>query len=177
VPQHRLRYFFLCRRGRRSEKITEPAATHRAHGKGKPHHPETPRLEDVFAVLPEIGHGTVAEYFVDDSGQEHLNMSTMAHSVRVIRKIEEVKAGEGPISYRRLEPAEARTLIAGHRAMPVHPTLNRTISVREAALIQGFPREYFFCGPRAEQPLQVANAVPPPLAAAVARHLRTVLRN
>jgi DNA (cytosine-5)-methyltransferase 1 len=58
--------------------------------------------------------------------------------------------------------------------MPVHPRLHRAISVREAAVIQGFPNDYFFCGPRAEQPLQVANAVPPPLARAVALHLRSV---
>ncbi len=177
VPQHRLRYFFLCRRGRRAEKITEPEATHRAHGEGDADLPETPQLAELFAKLPEITAGTAAEYFVDADGTEYLNMSTMAHSPRVVRKIKKVKPGEGPISYRRLEPAEARTLIAGHRAMPVHPSLHRTISVREAALIQGFEPDYFFCGPRAEQPLQVANAVPPPLAQAVARHLRTVLRN
>jgi len=177
VPQHRLRYFFLCRRGRRAEKITEPEATHRAHGEGDADLPETPQLAELFAKLPEITAGTAAEYFVDADGTEYLNMSTMAHSPRVVRKIKKVKPGEGPISYRRLEPAEARTLIAGHRAMPVHPSLHRTISVREAALIQGFEPDYFFCGPRAEQPLQVANAVPPPLAHAVARHLRTVLRN
>ncbi len=53
----------------------------------------------------------------------------------------------------------------------MHPELDRTISVREAAVVQGFPLDYFFCGPRAEQPLQVANAVPPLLAAAVSRHL------
>jgi DNA (cytosine-5)-methyltransferase 1 len=171
VPQHRLRYFFLCRRGHRAEKIREPKATHRAHGEGEATLPGTPRLADLFAKLPQVAHGRAAEYFVGDDGTEHLNMSTMAHSTRVIRKIKKIKPGEGPISYRRLEPGEARTLIAGHRAMPVHPTLHRTISVREAAVIQGFAPDYFFCGPRAEQPLQVANAVPPPLAEAVANHL------
>ncbi|HXH07169.1 MAG TPA: DNA cytosine methyltransferase, partial [Vicinamibacterales bacterium] len=177
VPQHRLRYFFLCRRGRRAEKISEPSATHRAHGQGDACLPATPRLDELFATLPEVAAGTRAEYLVGDDGQEYLNLSTMAHSERVIRKIEKIEPGEGPISYRRLEPGEARTLIAGHRAMPVHPRLHRTISVREAAVIQGFPLDYFFCGPRAEQPLQVANAVPPPLARAVALHLRSVLRN
>ncbi len=171
VPQHRLRYFFLCRRGRRAEKISEPGATHAAHSSGDARLPESPRLDDLLAELPEIPAGTVAERFVGDDGEEYLNMSTMAHSSRVIHKIKKIKPGEGPISYRRLEPGEARTLIAGHRAMPVHPKLHRTISVREAAVIQGFPPDYFFCGPRAEQPLQVANAVPPPLAAAVAREI------
>src|SRR5205085_994280 len=100
-----------------------------------------------------------------------LNASTMAHSHGVIEKIRKIKPGQGPISYRRLEADLARTLIAGHRAMPVHPWLHRTISVREAAVIQGFPDSYLFAGTRANQPLQVANAVPPPLARAIAEHL------
>src|SRR5439155_5690430 len=98
------------------------------------------------------------------------------HGPEVVRKIQKIKPGEGPISYRRLERSEARTLIAGHRALPVHPTQHRAISVREAATIQGFPRNYIFCGPRTEQPLQVANAVPPPLAEAVARTVLTCLK-
>ncbi len=72
------------------------------------------------------------------------------------------------MSYRRLDENAARTLVAGHRALPVHPWLNRTISVREAARIQGFDDDFVFCGPRAEQPLQVANAVPPPMAIGIA---------
>src|SRR5205085_2592888 len=99
------------------------------------------------------------------------NASTMAHSSRVLAKIKGIKPGKGPISYRRLEREVARTLVAGHRALPVHPWLHRTISVREAARIQGFPDSYVFCGTRANQPLQVANAVPPPLAAAIANHM------
>lgn len=176
IPQHRLRYFFLCRRGRGAAKISEPPATHRAHGDEGGALPETPRLVDLFAKLPESPSGTVAEYFIGADGVEYLNMSTMAHSGDVIAKIKKIKPGEGPISYRRLEPEEARTLIAGHRALPVHPKLDRTISVREAAIIQGFDLDYFFCGPRSQQPLQVANAVPPQLAEAVARHIRKEVR-
>jgi DNA (cytosine-5)-methyltransferase 1 len=100
----------------------------------------------------------------------------MRHSDRVVAKIKQIKPGSGPISYRRLEGDLARTLVAGHRALPVHPTLHRTISVREAARLQGFPDSYAFCGPRAEQPLQIANAVPPPVAKALGRHLLPYLR-
>jgi DNA (cytosine-5)-methyltransferase 1 len=138
--------------------------------------PVTPRLKDLFDALPQVGPGVVREYFRDDEGHEHYNLSTMAHGDWVIRKIRKIKAGDGPISYRRLEFDEARTLIAGHRALPVHPTRHRSISAREAAVIQGFPAEYVFCGPRGRQPLQIANAVPPPLAEAVGRHLLEVLR-
>lgn len=172
VPQHRARYFFLARRGRKSVKICRPTSTYRpAHAPDTESVglPTTPRLDDLLRALPELPAGVTAERFVGADSAEYLNMSTMRHSKRVIAKIRGIEPGRGPISYRRLEPGEARTLIAGHRALPVHPKLDRTISVREAAIIQGFSLDYFFCGPRAEQPLQVANAVPPPLAEAVAR--------
>jgi hypothetical protein len=61
----------------------------------------------------------------------------MAHSEAVIAKIPQIERGKGPISYRRLELDLARTLVAGHRALPVHPWLHRTISVREAAASRG----------------------------------------
>ena len=173
VPQHRARYFFLGKRG--SEAPPRPPATHRPrHAKPAAETaqlPPTPRLIDLLSQLPQIGSGVVAERLIGPDGREDHNLSTMAHGPQVLKKIRTIKAGAGPISYRRLECGEARTLIAGHRAMPVHPTQHRTISVREAAVIQGFPRDYVFCGPRAEQPLQVANAVPPPLAEAVARSI------
>jgi DNA (cytosine-5)-methyltransferase 1 len=176
VPQHRARYFFL---GRRGDRVAAPAPPRPTH---TPHHaidnngcPPTPRLADLLGSLPAVPTGTAAELFEDEDGVQHWNLSTMRHSPAVVEKISKIAPGRGPISYRRLEHDEARTLIAGHRALPVHPTLDRTISVREAAVIQGFPRDYIFCGPRAWQPLQVANAVPPPLAEAVAREVLRVL--
>jgi len=177
VPQRRVRYFFLARRGRRSSPVPRPPETHRRNGELPDERglPETPALVDLLDELPVLAAGADAERLVTEDGREFLNMSTMRHSEQVIERIASFKPGEEPISYRRLGPTEARTIIAGHRALPVHPVEHRTISVREAAVVQGFPLDYFFCGPRAEQPLQVANAVPPPLAAAVARHLRSYL--
>jgi DNA (cytosine-5)-methyltransferase 1 len=171
VPQHRLRYFFLGRHG--TDPPPSPAPTHRSQRDAPPdgdQRPLTPRLDELLAELPELPIATKAERFVHN-GNRFFNMTTMAHSQGVVRKIKAIGAGEGPISYRRLERDEARTLIAGHRALPVHPWLNRTISVREAAVIQGFPMAYCFCGPPSEQPLQVANAVPPPVARVVAEHM------
>ncbi len=177
VPQHRARYFFLGRRGKLALAPTKPSATHRPrHADSGVNLPTTARLIDLFAGLPKLGPGVVREYHREADGREHFNLSTMRHGRSVINKIRQIGPGEGPISYRRLERDEARTLIAGHRALPVHPTQHRSISAREAAVIQGFPNNYIFCGPRAWQPLQVANAVPPPLAEAVARHLLEHLR-
>lgn len=173
VPQRRTRYFFIGRRGLKSVLPPAPAPTHSPPGSRTPGGAAavTPTLMRVLSSLPRLRAGVIAER-LPKRGLLFLNMSTMSHSARVKRKIASIGPGEGPISYRRLEAKQAQTLIAGHRALPVHPTLDRTISVREAARIQGFPDDYFFCGPRAAQPLQVANAVPPPVAAAVARALR-----
>ncbi|MDQ3822613.1 MAG: DNA (cytosine-5-)-methyltransferase [Actinomycetota bacterium] len=176
VPQHRARYFFLGRRGRG----TAPSAPKPTH---IPRHddvagndlPRTPRLKDLLDALPQFGPGIVCEYLRGEKGEEHFNLSTMAHGAWVIEKIRRIRPGQGPISYRRLEADEARTLIAGHRALPVHPTRHRSISAREAAVIQGFPPNYVFCGPRGRQPLQIANAVPPPLAEAIAKHLSKIV--
>ncbi|MEW5930374.1 MAG: DNA cytosine methyltransferase [Gemmatimonadota bacterium] len=67
--------------------------------------------------------------------------------------------------YRRLSRDQpATTMVPGHNAFPVHPTLPRTLTVREAARIQTFPDSMRFVGTRQQQCLLVGNAVPPLLA-------------
>ena len=58
----------------------------------------------------------------------------------------------------------ATTMVPGHNAFPVHPVLNRTLTVREAARIQTFPDWMRFEGTRQQQCTLVGNAVPPLLA-------------
>jgi DNA (cytosine-5)-methyltransferase 1 len=59
-----------------------------------------------------------------------------------------------------------------HWGSYVHPTQDRTLTVREAARLQSFPDRFEFCGFFNEQYAQVGNAVPPAMATAVARALR-----
>ena len=59
--------------------------------------------------------------------------------------------------------------------MYIHPSQNRTISVREAARLQSFPDCFVFHGSRSAQFKQIGNAVPPLLAMAVAKHLKNIL--
>ena len=67
--------------------------------------------------------------------------------------------------YKRLSRTlPATTMVPGHNAFPVHPFLDRTLTVREAARIQTFPDWMKFQGTRQQQCLLVGNAVPPVLA-------------
>ncbi|WP_406477370.1 DNA cytosine methyltransferase [Streptomyces sp. NBC_01615] len=58
----------------------------------------------------------------------------------------------------------------------LHPTLSRPITHLEAALIQGFPENFRWCGSKLEIGRQIGNAVPVGLAEAIAGVIYEVLR-
>jgi DNA (cytosine-5)-methyltransferase 1 len=53
----------------------------------------------------------------------------------------------------------------------VHPEQHRGLSVREAALLQSFPKQYMFSGAFDSRFRQIGNAVPPVFAAHLATHV------
>jgi DNA (cytosine-5)-methyltransferase 1 len=74
--------------------------------------------------------------------------------------------------FKRLHRAKPSwTMVPGHNAFPIHPWLNRALTVREAARIQTFPDAIAFQGSRQEQCIQVGNAFPPLLAEVLASNL------
>jgi DNA (cytosine-5)-methyltransferase 1 len=78
--------------------------------------------------------------------------------------------------YKRLNREKpSNTIVPGHNALPVHPWLNRTLTVREAARIQTFPDHFEFVGPIINQCLQVGNAFPCLVAQIFGERLRTVI--
>lgn len=82
---------------------------------------------------------------------------------------------------KRLDPAKPSWTVMAHLEkdgyMYIHPTRNRTITVREAARLQGFPDTFRFMGSRTQQFRQVGTAVPLLLARAVAVEIGKALEN
>ena len=68
--------------------------------------------------------------------------------------------------------ARCRTPSCGRFA---HPDQNRGLSVREAALLQGFPTDYYFEGPFDDKYKQIGNAVSPIFSTRLAAHILTLL--
>ncbi|WP_440748052.1 DNA cytosine methyltransferase [Microbacterium sp. 22179] len=80
------------------------------------------------------------------------------------------RAPKGARSFRRLAwDRPSPTVAYGHREIHVHPQGHRRLSIYEAMRLQGFPTSFVLEGPLSAQVEQVSNAVPPPLAQALAR--------
>jgi len=78
--------------------------------------------------------------------------------------------------YRRLKWDDVSwTITHVRKTVLIHPLQDRLISVRESARLQSFPDWYRFSGSLNQQYQQIANAVPPLLAKAVAIHIREKL--
>ena len=88
---------------------------------------------------------------------------------------------EGYTSHRSFKTlawdAPSITVSYGHREVHVHPEGKRRLSVFEAMRLQGFPDEYVLDGTLSAQIDQVSEAVPPPLAEAVAVSIRAALKS
>ena len=79
--------------------------------------------------------------------------------------------------YLRLDPSKpSGTVVNVRKSMWIHPTLDRAISVREAARLQSFPDSFEFIGTKDSQYQQVGNAVPPLLAKGIAEILLKYLK-
>jgi len=80
--------------------------------------------------------------------------------------------------FKRLHRKEAAiTMVPGHNAFPIHPWLNRALTVREAARIQTFPDQIEFKGSRQNQCIQVGNGFPPLLAEVIANNIIKAEKN
>ncbi|HWG90904.1 MAG TPA: DNA cytosine methyltransferase [Candidatus Thermoplasmatota archaeon] len=82
--------------------------------------------------------------------------------------------GRGLANWARLYLDQLAPPVMG-RSRFIHPVENRPLTVRENARLMGFPDEHVFAGGRDSQFDQVGEAVPPPLACAIARDVLSFL--
>ncbi|WP_460115481.1 DNA cytosine methyltransferase [Pseudomonas sp. H2_D02] len=79
-------------------------------------------------------------------------------------------------SFKTLELHKPSITVAyGNREVHIHPNCLRRLSVLEAMRLQGFPDEYELLGTLSSQITQVSEAVPPPMARALAESIQLTL--
>ncbi len=177
VPQERFRALVVASRDWRHFRM--PSPTHRPDG--------FVTVRQAIGHLPPLEAGGVCP-----EDPMHITSRHRPETVELLKMIppdgggkKDLPAGAGPEClkvdgfrdvYGRMRwdlPANSittrcRTPSAGRYA---HPEQHRGLSVREAALLQGFPPEYHFEGPFDDKFKQIGNAVSPTFARAVAVHL------
>ena len=163
TPQTRRRVIF---QGRRDG--SRPTYPERTHSPAEQTTLSGERLEPYVTVADALGGRDV---------ESLPNHETTDHSSEMVERIAEVDVGESLYesygdSWRRLDPDEpAITIKENHNAPFIHPEADRVGTVRECAILQSFPDDYVFEGPKSTQLKVVGNAVPPRLANAIAEAL------
>ena len=149
VPQQRLRLFVVGSRTSKTFKYPVPS-------------------------LELVGAGSV----LNDYYPKLFNNETREHKAESILRYMRLGYGQRDQLGRvdRLDPLlPSKTVIAGGTKgggrSHLHPEIPRTLSVRECAHLQTFPKDYIFMGASARQFTQVGNAVPPILAAQIGNSL------
>ncbi|MGC9169994.1 MAG: DNA cytosine methyltransferase [Thermoproteus sp.] len=153
VPSHRKRVFIS------NVKIT-------------PRRSKPPTVRQALAGLPPV-----------DSGFP--NHDTVTLSPSKAERIATLRPGDALMKFKgasgiygnfvRLKWDELAPTVMGSRRF-VHPEENRLLTVREQARLMGFPDHHVFFGPKDSQFNQVGEAVPPPLARAIAEYIKDILR-
>ena len=86
------------------------------------------------------------------------------------------RRGGAPAGLRRLlGTCPAKAITSGATSEFVHPTEDRTLTLRECARIQTFPDDFRFHGTLAEKSVLIGNALPPRLGEVFALHIKNAI--
>ena len=132
---------------------------------------------------------------IDYADTSDLDNIPMKHSAKTVARFKLIPEGDNIANHMDNVPDELKisrfysrgntmrldgnspspTLVPGHSNFPVHPREHRSITVREAATITGFPMNYKFVGSHTKLCEEVGNAVPPALSYAIAKEVSALL--
>jgi endonuclease III len=107
--------------------------------------------------------------------RNHWTMQPVSKRFKRPKGAKGAKNSDGRSFWRLHWNKPSRTVAYGNREIHIHPNGRRRLTVLEAMLLQGFRADFAMHGNFSEQVAQVSNAVPPPLAAALARSIRQQL--
>ncbi|GAA9072988.1 hypothetical protein BTM317_02840 [Helicobacter pylori] len=112
---------------------------------------------------------------IDYSNSDDTDNLPMQHTPKTIERFKYIQEGKNIQECIESLPKYLHTLVPGHSNFPLHPTEHRSITIREAATITGFPVSYKFFGSHTKRCEQVGNAVPIALSNAIAKEAKRFL--
>lgn len=158
VPQHRERLVLLA--SKTGAVLLDPPLT------------QVRTVRDAIGALPDV----------DPTIPNH---RTLVMSPENLRRIRSIKSDGGlsrtmdhpfrdsyaRMSWDRPAPTITTKCISFSNGRFGHPSFDRAITAREAALLQGFPMDFVFEGNLMDAAKQVGNAVPPPVGELLGRSI------
>ncbi|MDQ0204120.1 DNA cytosine methyltransferase [Pectinatus haikarae] len=132
-----------------------------------------------YAVLMRTGSSGICNHVITKTREKAQERFAVLHEGENFRKLEsglkdnyaDPDRTQNSIYLRLDREKPSGTVINVRKSMWVHPTLNRAVSIREAARLQSFPDKFVFSGTKNSQYQQVGNAVPPLMAKGIAELL------
>lgn len=141
----------------------------------RPERRSGPIVEEALAGLPPLGSLEVPnhEYPGEAPKRKRREMQRLRWGQSLIM----FRGAEGSLhpNYIRLDPRKRAPTVMGSSRF-IHPYEDRLLTVREQARLMGFPDHHIFVGNRDAQYNMVGEAVPPPLARAIAEEIHRFLR-
>jgi len=125
-------------------------------------------------IPPSHSEAVTERFKYIDEGKK-MDVDVLPENLRIGTKTKKPISNFSHVFYRLDRKKPSRTIVPGHNAFPVHPVLNRTLTIREAARIQTFPDNFEFFGPIINQGLQVGNAFPCIVGQSFGERLRTIV--
>jgi DNA (cytosine-5)-methyltransferase 1 len=163
VPQRRRRFILLAGRGAeipfapRARHVRTVRETFAKFGKRR-------AKRDLLHNLPELRSEKVKQVIrlIPKDGGSRLDLGA-DWQLECHRKCDGFKDVYGRMAWDDVSPTITGGCCNPSKGRFLHPTENRTITLREAALLQGFPPDYFFSLERGKFPAaqMIGNALPP----------------